>query len=218
MTGVPIAVVVVDDDMFVRRALGESLGQHSDFTVVGSCDNGAQAVEFVDEHAPDVVLMDIQMPVMDGIRATGVIRARHPGTHVLLMTSFDDDRAVQAALAQGASGFVLKSSSLSSLAASIRAVHNGAYVLSPDPARRLGRGRPVVAAADDVSLTDSEREVLALVCQGQSNPAIAAKLYLSESTVKLRLTSVQAKLGTTTRIQTAIRAIELELVDQTPAD
>jgi DNA-binding NarL/FixJ family response regulator len=218
MTAGAIRVVVVDDDMFVRRALGESLDQHPDFTVVGSCENGAQALEFVEEHSPDVVLMDIQMPVLDGIRATGVIRAKHPGIHVLLMTSFDDDRAVQAALAQGASGFVLKSSSLSSLAASIRAVHSGAYVLSPEPARRLSRGRPVVPDESEVSLTESEREVLTLVCQGQSNPAIAAKLYLSESTVKLRLTSLQAKLGTTTRIQTAIRAIELDLVDQTPAD
>ena len=213
MSGEPVRVVIVDDDMFVRGALGDALDQHPQVTILGNCADGTQAVEFVDTHPVDVVLMDVQMPTMDGIQATSLIRAAHPSTRVLLMTSFDEDRVVQAALAAGASGFVLKSSSLASLASAIRTVHSGAYVLSPEPAQRLGRGRRP-APEGDVTLTDSEREVLSLVCQGQSNPAIAAGLYLSESTVKLRLASIQAKPGTATRIQTAIRAIELELVDQ----
>lgn len=210
----PIRVVVVDDDMFVRQALGASLDAHPDFVLVGRCESGASAIALVDAEATDVVLMDVQMPVMDGIRATGVIRAAHPRTRVLLMTSFDDDRTVQAGMAHGASGFLLKSASPESLMASLKAVHSGAFVLSPEPALRLAGHRASVAVSPGVALTDSERHVLALVCQGGSNGSIAADLYLSESTVKLRIASVGAKLGTTTRISTAIRALELGLLDE----
>ena len=128
------------------------------------------------------------------------------------MTSFDDDRAVQAGLDSGASGFLLKSSTPETLLLALRAVHAGTYVLSPEPARRMTRPPAPAPEHPPIALSASELEVLALVCEGRSNPAIAAQLFMSESTVKLRLSSIEQKLGTNSRVSTAIRAFELGLL------
>ena len=208
----PIRVCVVDDDMFVRQALGGYVEAHPDFALVGRCAHGGEAVALAEAQTVDVFLMDVQMPVMDGITATRTITAGRPTTRVLLMTSFDDDRAVQAGLDSGASGFLLKSSTPETLLLALRAVHAGTYVLSPEPARRMTRPPAPAPEHPPIALSASELEVLALVCEGRSNPAIAAQLFMSESTVKLRLSSIEQKLGTNSRVSTAIRAFELGLL------
>lgn len=177
----PINVLVVDDDMFVRHALGDFISTSSALRLVGAVENGELAVSLVAEQPVDVVVMDIQMPVLDGVSAARIIRERHPSTRVLMLTSFDEDESVQAAMACGASGFLLKSTSPQGLTDAIRAVHGGASVMSPEPMRRFTRPNPPKLPTR-VPLSESEREVLQLLCQGQSNAEIASALYLSEST------------------------------------
>ena len=154
--------------------------------------------------------MDLQMPVLDGIGAAAQIRAISPATRVLVLTSFDEETSIRSALEAGASGYLLKSTPPDTLIAAIRTVHGGTGVLSDASIRRLtgpSRRPPRPSAA----LSASERAVLRLLCQGHSNPAIAARLFLSESTVKVRLASLGDKLGTSSRVTTAIRGWELGL-------
>ena len=182
----------------------------ADLCLVGLWENGEKAVRMVSTSRVDVVLMDLQMPVLDGVAAAEQIRAISPGTRVLVLTSFDEDSSIRAALARGASGYLLKSTSPEALASAIRAVHGGTGVMSEDVIRRLA-GPVAAPPRSEVSLSVSERDVLRLLCKGYSNAAIAAALFLSESTVKLRLTTLGDKLGTTSRVTTAIRGWELGL-------
>ena len=215
-TDAQIRVLIVDDDLFVRTALGGYVSFAADLALVGLCENGEQAVRAVTAGRVDVVLMDLQMPVLDGIRATGQLREISPSTRVLVLTSFDEDSSIRAALAAGASGYLLKSTTPESLADAIRSVHGGTHVMSESSIRLLA-GPSVTPRRVDVRLSVSERDVLQLLCQGRSNAAIASALFLSESTVKIRLAALGDKLGTTTRVTTAIRGWELGLaVDERP--
>lgn len=207
---VPLRVLIADDDLFVRTALGSYITGTPGLRLVGLCENGEQAVRVVSSSRVDVVLMDIQMPVLDGVSAARQIRAANPGTRVLMLTSFDEDASIRAALASGASGYLLKSTTPEALIGAIRAVHGGTSVMTADTMRRFA-GPPTAVPPADVTLSTSERDVLRLLCKGHSNSEIAAALFLSESTVKLRLASINDKLGTTSRVTTAIRGWQLGL-------
>lgn len=204
-----LVVALADDDLFVRTALGGYLSAAPGLRLAGLCENGEDAVQFVARERIDVFLMDIKMPVLDGVSATRGVLRQSPRTKVLMLTSFDDEASVKAALAAGAAGYLLKSSSPEALIDAVRAVHSGNSVISPDQLRLLAKQTD--APHPHARLTDSELRVVRLLCQGWSNPRIASELYLSESTVKLRLASIGTKLGTTTRVATALRAMQLGL-------
>ncbi len=214
-----IRVLLVDDHALVRGGFRSILEGQPDIDVVGEAEDGTQAVELARECDPEVVLMDIRMPRLDGIAAT---RALVDGTHnrprVLMLTTFDHDEYVYEALRAGASGFLLKSAPPRELAGAIRTVAAGDALLAPDITRRLiqdyvRRPRtPVAAPPVFAALTPRETEVLTLIARGRSNGEIAAELYLSEPTVKTHVTRIFAKLGLRDRVQAVVLAYEAGLV------
>jgi DNA-binding NarL/FixJ family response regulator len=211
-------VVVVDDQEVVRAAFGALLATQPDFTVVGTAPDGAQAVRLCAKEQPDVVLMDIRMPVMDGIEATRRIVAAEPRPRVLVLTTFDLDEHVYDALEAGASGFLLKDVTAERLFDAVRVIAAGEALLDPGVTRRLvaefARLRTRVAAPTVTlrGLTPREREVLLLVAEGLSNPEIAARLVVGEETVKTHVSRVLAKLGLRDRTQAVVLAYESGLV------
>lgn len=217
-----ITVMIVDDDPIVRSALSSYITSAPDLTLVGTCADGAEAVAAVGRGSVDVVIMDIRMPVMDGITATREIRSRHPDVHVLLLTSFDEDDTMVTALRAGAGGFLLKNESPGAVVDAVRAVSRGNTVVTTERVSRLldqGRRRPAPAApgpgaADGVHLSQREMEILDLLCRAQSNGEIASGLHLSESTVKTHVSSIMAKLSVGSRLKAVIRAYELGLVSR----
>lgn len=215
-------VLIVDDDPIVRSALASYISSAPDLTLVGTCADGAEAVAEVGRATVDVVIMDIRMPVMDGITATREIRSRHPDVHVLLLTSFDEDDTMVTALRAGAGGFLLKNESPAAVVDAVRAVSQGSTVVTTERVTRLldqGRRRPAPApqpgpGAADVHLSQRELEILDLLCRAHSNGEIAAGLHLSESTVKTHVSSIMAKLAVSSRLKAVIRAYELGLVSR----
>ncbi|SFP79964.1 DNA-binding response regulator, NarL/FixJ family, contains REC and HTH domains [Amycolatopsis arida] len=211
-----ISVVLVDDQELMRVGFRMVLGAQSDIEVAGEAGDGAQAVELAERLRPNVVLMDVRMPVLDGVEATKRIVAA--GTsRVLVMTTFDLDEYVYAALQGGASGFLLKDTPPDHLVTALRSVAAGDAVVSPSVTRRLldrfiGSGGPPVrdAAVLDV-LTDREREVLVLIAKGLSNLEIAGKLFLSEATVKTHVGRILSKLALRDRVQAVVLAYETGL-------
>ncbi|SDF76314.1 DNA-binding response regulator, NarL/FixJ family, contains REC and HTH domains [Lentzea fradiae] len=210
-------VVIADDQAFVRigfRMILESGGVE----VVGEAADGAEAVAVVRAEQPDVVLMDIRMPAMDGLEATRRIVRETGGCRVLMLTTFDLDRYVYDALAAGASGFLLKDVTPEHLVAAVHLIETGDALLAPSITRRLverfASGTPVVPAVhrDLAALTPREREVLTLVGHGRSNSEIAADLTLSEATVKTHVARIFAKLGLRDRAQAVVLAYETGLV------
>jgi len=214
-----IRVLIVDDQALVRGGFRSILEGQDDIDVVGEAEDGQRAVELVAECDPDIVLMDIRMPRLDGIAAT---RTLLDGTddrpRVLVLTTFDHDEYVYEALRAGASGFLLKSAPPRELAGAIRTVAAGDALLAPDITRRLIQDyveRPRTPAAPSPvfdALTTREREVLTLIARGRSNGEIAAELYLSEPTVKTHVTRIFAKLGVRDRVQAVVLAYEAGLV------
>lgn len=200
-----IRVLVVDDHAVVRDGLELLLERFEPVTCVGTAADGAEAVARTAALAPDVVLMDLSMPVMDGIEATRRITEAHPGTAVLVLTTFADDRHVMAAIDAGAVGYLLKDSSPDQLLAGVEAAARGESPLDPKVAGTLMASRRR-SPEPDVSLTAREREVLALVVEGLANKNIARRLGISEKTVKAHLTSVFSALGVTDRTQAALWA------------
>lgn len=198
-----IRVLIVDDHAMVRDGLELLLDRFGSVACVGAAANGAEAVAMAAALAPDVVLMDLSMPVMDGVEATRRIVTAHPGIAVLVLTTFADDRHVIAAVDAGAVGYLLKDSGPDQILAGVEAAARGESPLDPKVAGALmaARRRP---QAPDVSLTAREREVLDLVAQGLANKAIARRLGISEKTVKTHLTSVFSSLGVTDRTQAAL--------------
>ena len=196
-----IRVALVDDQAIVRTGLARILSPEDGFEVVTECGDGRQAVEQLPGLAPDVVLMDIRMPVLDGIAATAQLRSAAPATSVLVLTTFGEDEVLWGALEAGVAGFVLKDSSAEDLIAAVRAVAGGAAWFDPAVAPRiLEHYRRHVAPAGRQAarlelLTDREREVLRLMARGQTNGEIAATLYLAEATVKTHIGSIFGKLG-----------------------
>ncbi|MBE1499779.1 DNA-binding NarL/FixJ family response regulator [Amycolatopsis lexingtonensis] len=211
-----IRVVVVDDQELMRVGFRMVLGAQADIDVVGEAGDGAQAIAMAEELRPDVVLMDVRMPVLDGVEATKRIVAA--GTaRVLVMTTFDLDEYVYAALQGGASGFLLKDTQPGHLVSALRAVASGDAVVSPSVTRRLldrfvgSGGTPMRDTAELDVLTDREREVLVLIAKGMSNLEIAEALFLSEATVKTHVGRILAKLELRDRVQAVVLAYETGL-------
>ncbi|MEU4315647.1 response regulator transcription factor [Nocardia sp. NPDC024068] len=214
----PITVLVVDDQELMRVGLKMVLGAHPDIEVVGEADNGATAVARAAELTPDVVLMDVRMPVVDGVTATGRILEADHGTRVLVMTTFDLDEHALGALRAGASGFLLKDTPPEDLISAIRSVAAGDAVVSPKVTKRLldrliaEEPAPSRDPAVLEVLTVREREVLGQIAAGRSNAEIAAELFLSEATVKTHVGRVLTKLGLRDRVQAVVLAYETGLV------
>jgi DNA-binding NarL/FixJ family response regulator len=219
----PVRVLLADDQELLRTGFRMILSAQPDLEVVGEAVDGADAVRQVGRLRPDVVLMDVRMPGMDGIEATTAITAAHD-TRVLVLTTFDLDEYAFAALRAGASGFLLKDVPPAALAGAIRSVAAGDAVITPRITRQLldrfsGQLPPIgaaVQATEDgavATLTDREREVFAEVARGHTNGEIAARLHLSEATVKTHLTRVLAKLALRDRVQIVIFAYEHGLID-----
>jgi DNA-binding NarL/FixJ family response regulator len=217
-----IRVVVADDQVLVRSGFRVLVEVAADMAVVGEAADGAEAVALVAEHSPDVVLMDIRMPVLDGIDATRQITAANPATKVLILTTFDLDEYVYAALRAGASGFLLKDTRPEELLAGIRTIAAGEAMLAPSVTSRLiaefanrpddaPRATPVLLT----DLTDREREVLVEVGRGLSNADIGARLHISPATAKTHVSRLLMKLGAHDRAQLVVVAYETRLI--TPA-
>ncbi|WP_040454194.1 response regulator [Kribbella catacumbae] len=210
--GRTVRVVVCDDEQLLREALSRLVDVAPDLTVVGLAGNGAEALEAVARHSPDVVLMDIRMPVLDGIEATRRIVRGHPRTRILILTTYDLDSYVYAALQAGASGFLLKDAPSERLRDGIRIVAAGNSVLAPEAtARMIEALRPDLPDEADrvlltaiTNLTGREREVFDLVATGLSNQQIAERLTISRYTVKVHVSSMLAKLGLPDRIQAVL--------------
>ncbi len=224
-----VKVVLADDEQLVRSGLRLILEAEDDIEVVGEAGNGAEAVTLTRRLDPDVVLMDVQMPVMNGIEATReIVRlGREESSRVVILTTFDLDEYVYEALKAGASGFLLKRTPAEDLVAGVRVVAEGEALLAPTVTQRLietFRQRPDSAPARDAGelddLTEREREVLVLVARGMTNGDIASHLFLSEGTVKTHVKRIFAKLGLHDRTQAVILAYEVGLVrpGETPAE
>jgi DNA-binding NarL/FixJ family response regulator len=206
-----IRILVVDDHSVVRQGLRMFLGLDQDFVIVGEAEDGAQAVELAQQSQPDVVLMDLLMPVMDGIAATAAIRRASPDTEVIALTSVLEDAAVLDAVRAGAIGYLLKDAQADELCRAIRAAAAGQVQLSPKAAERLVR--EVRAPTSPEALTDREIEVLTRLAHGRSNKEIAHDLIISEKTVKTHVSNILAKLGVSSRTQAALYAARIGLVD-----
>jgi DNA-binding NarL/FixJ family response regulator len=208
-----IRVLLVDDHGVVRRGLRGYLELLDDIVVVGEADNGLSAVEAVDELEPDVVLMDLVMPQLDGIGAITRIKAAHPAVQVVALTSFIEEEKVTAALEAGASGFILKDAEADDVATAIRAAHHDEVHLDPAAARILAKGMRTRSTAPAVEpLTERELEVLALVGRGRSNKEIATDLGITERTARTHVSNILGKLGLASRTQAALYAVEHRLV------
>lgn len=199
-----IRVLISDDHAIVRGGLAQLLGTTDDLVLVGEAADGERAIELAEQVRPDVVLMDLSMPNVDGVRATAAIIARNPDVHVLVLTSFSDQTRILDALEAGAEGYLLKHSEPEVILAGIREVVRGGSPLDPKAARTLLTHRR--SAESSVHLTGREREVLRMVGEGQPNKTIARRLGISERTVKAHLTSVYQRLGVTDRTQAALWA------------
>jgi NarL family two-component system response regulator LiaR len=207
----PIRVVLVDDHAMVRRGLATFLKVFDDLELAGEAANGEDAIQLCAQVLPDVVLMDMVMPDMDGVTATCAIRQQFPEVQVVALTSFKEEGLVQNALQAGAIGYLLKDVSADELAQAIRAAHTGRATLSPEAARALAHAatQPPTPGHD---LTERERDVLALMVEGLNNTQIADKLVVSPSTIKSHVSHILAKLGVASRTEAAALAVRHRLV------
>lgn len=213
-----IRVIVVDDESLVRAALRVFLESADGFEIVGEAANGADAIALVRAVHPDVVLMDVQMPTMDGIEATRRLTREFPGIKIVALTTFSTERVVVPMLSAGASGFLVKDTAPEQILDSARLAFDGGYVLSPRVAENLVTSiqaneppAPRQLGRDEV-LTERELEVVVLLAKGMSNAEIANELFVSEATVKSHLGRITTKWGVRDRIQVLIRAAQLRLV------
>ena len=220
----PIRVVLVDDQQMVRAGFRMVIDSQPDLTVVGEAGDGAAAVELLARTAADVVLMDIRMPGLDGIEATRRITARPEAPRIVVLTTFDLDEYVVAAIGAGASGFLLKDAAPEDMLAAVRTVHAGDSVIAASSTRRLLQHvapmlreparTPAVDTRTLEGLTPREREVLIQMALGATNTEIAARLFVSEATVKTHVGRVLAKTGSRDRVQVVVLAFRTGLVQQ----
>lgn len=207
-----IRVAIADDHEIVRRGLRMTILGEEDMELVGEATNGREAVLLAAAQSPDVLLLDIQMPEMDGLAAAEKIQANQPDVHILILTSFDTDAKLYAALKAGVTGYLLKDTPGDRLVEAIRGAAEGIPQLHPDIARKLMGQMPAPATPLD-ELTEREREVLTLLAQGNSNKEIAARLFLTEATVKGYVSTILSKLHVADRTQAALLAVRYGLVD-----
>ena len=215
MADAPIRVLLVDDHAMVRRGMRDFLSLHEDIEVVGEAADGTTGVEQANVLRPDIVVMDLMMPNLDGIEATGRIKAALPDVEVIALTSFIEESRVVAAIEAGASGFLLKDAEADELAAAIRSAAAGEVHLDPAVASIVARrmrdgGRGAAADQSDGigTLTARERDVLARVARGYPNRQIAAELGITERTARTHVSNILAKLGLTSRTQAALLAVQ----------
>jgi DNA-binding NarL/FixJ family response regulator len=208
-----IKVLLVDDQNLIRQGLKALLELEPDLEIVGEAENGEMAIKLIEQLQPSVVLMDIRMPIMDGVAATREIQKRFSNIKVLVLTTFDDDEYVKAALQNGAMGYLLKDTPSEELAVAIRAVDKGYTQLGPGIVKKLLTQFPALEATQSppippslAELTPREKEVLRLIAQGASNREIAKQLYISEGTVKNHVTNMLNRLNLRDRTQAAIFA------------
>ena len=214
-----IHILLVDDQRLMREGLRTLLELENDFEIAGEAGDGQSALEAYADFKPDVVLMDIRMPIMDGVEATRRLRARWPEARIIILTTFDDDASVFEGLRAGAQGYLLKDLSGQELASAVRTVAGGGALIEPSVASKVvaefarlaPASRPAEAALPE-PLSEREREILQLIAQGMSNGEIANKLSLAEGTVKNYVTSVLQKLDVRDRTQAALRAHQLGLI------
>jgi DNA-binding NarL/FixJ family response regulator len=215
-----IRVLLVDDQALFREGLETLLSVHSDIQVVGQASNGREALKVAAQVQPDVVLMDVRMPVLDGVRATRLLKEAQPQCRVIVLTTFDDDEYIFDALRTGAVGYLLKDVPSARLVEAIRATARGESILQPSVAAKViaefTRVSSLVPAAQMEQLVEplSEREleILALIARGASNKEIAGQLFIAEGTVKNHVTHILGKLGVRDRTQAALKARELGLL------
>ncbi len=214
----PIRILVVDDQPLMRDGIASLLARQSDLRVIGQASHGIEAVEQAQSAQPDVILMDIRMPLMDGIHATQEITKSQPGAKVLMLTTFDDDEYIVASLRAGAVGYVLKDIASEELAEAVRLAHRGIFHFDGRAGRKLAtllkesNAPKTPPSVSPDRLTEREREVLMLVAKGYSNQEIADALTISEGTVKNHISSILGQLQVRDRIQLIIYAYEHGLV------
>jgi NarL family two-component system response regulator LiaR len=208
----PIRVLLVDDHAVVRSGLGAFLLAFEDLELIGEARGGEEAVRLCDDLQPDVILMDLMMPGMDGAEATTIIRERHPQIQVIALTSFKEQDLVERAMKAGAIGYLLKNVSAEELANAIRAAKAGKPTLAPEAAQALihAATKPPKIGYD---LTDREREVLALMVEGLTNPEIADRLVVSRSTIKFHVSSILSKLNASSRTEAVAIALQHHLIE-----
>lgn len=205
-----IRILVADDHYVVRQGLIALLTPRNGMEVVGEAATGREAVDMCRTHQPDVILMDMVMPELDGPEAIALIKQENHTARILVLTSFGESKQIMAAIQAGALGYLLKDSSPDDLLHAIRSVHRGNLVLPQDLALKLMQPQPAVAALDQ--LTDRETEVLRLLAQGQSNQEIAVNLSISTTTVRSHVSTILMKLGVSNRTQAALLARERQLL------
>lgn len=206
-----IRVMIVDDHDMVRRGLATFLRTKADLELVGEASNGREALEACEQARPDVILMDLVMPEMDGPAATRAIRERCPEIQVIALTSFQENELVQEALQAGAISYLLKNVSVDELAEAIRAAHAGRATLAPEAAQALIQAASQEPILGD-DLTPREREVLALLVEGLTNPEIADRLTVSYSTARAHVSNILSKLGVSNRAEAVALALRHKLV------
>jgi NarL family two-component system response regulator LiaR len=206
-----IRIVLVDDHAVVRSGLGAVLMSLDDIILAGEASNGEEAIEKCQQLKPDVVLMDLMMPVMDGVAATSVIHERFPDIRIIALTSFNEQELIEGALKAGAMSYLLKTVSAAELVAAIRRAMAGKASLSPEAAQALMQGlkNPKSKAAD---LTGREQEILALMVEGLPNQEIAERLVVSSSTIKFHVSNILSKLGVSSRTEAVALALKHKLV------
>lgn len=207
----PIRVVVVDDHTMVRKGLSLFLRAFDDLELAGEAETGAEAIQICDELLPDVILMDLVMPDMNGVDAIRAICQKHPQINVIALSSFKEGTRIMNALEAGAIGYLTKDISAEELAWAIRAAHSGRATLSPDVSQALvqAANQPPAPGSD---LTEREREVLALMVEGLNNTQIAGKLSVSPSTIKSHVSNILSKLGVSSRTEAVTLAFRHKLV------
>lgn len=212
----PIRVIICDDDVFIRDSLKIIVHMQPDMEVVATCSNGLEALAAIQQHNVDLILMDIRMPICDGVEGTRLIKQAHSRIHVLILTTFDDEQYIAEALSNGASGYLLKNSSPERLIEAIRTVHTGNVLIDPEAARKLAAmlqhrtiGKAVVHKETSIPwdhwrLSTSEQAIILHISNGLTNKEIANTLFLSEGTIKNYVTDILAKLELRDRTQLAI--------------